>query len=169
MTISMYQSSIPVFIRHLNNLSVILKKGEAYAAAKKIDGSVLMNCRLAPDMFPLVRQVQITSDTVKAGAARLAGIEVPSFEDNETTFEQLQERIAKTIKFLQSIKAEQIDGSESKKISYTHRNKENNFIGLPYLLNYTLPNLYFHITIAYAILRHNGVEVGKKDYLGDLS
>ena len=165
----MYQSSIPVFIRQLNNLSAILKKGEAFAEVKKIDGSVLINSRLAPDMLPLVRQIQITSDTAKAGAARLAGIEVPSFEDNETTFAQLQERIAKTIKFLQSIKAEQIDGSEEKKISYVQRGKENNFIGQPYLLNYTLPNLYFHITIAYAILRHNGVDIGKKDYLGDLN
>ncbi len=165
----MYQSSILVFIRGLNNLSAILKKGEAFAEAKKIDGSVLINSRLAPDMLPLVRQIQITSDTVKAGAARLAGIEVPSFKDNETTFAQLQERIAKTIKFLQSIKAEQIDGSEKKKISYVQRGKENNFIGQPYLLNYTLPNLYFHISIAYAILRHNGVDIGKKDYLGDLN
>lgn len=169
MPISMYQSSIPVFIHQLNNLSAILKKGAAFAEAKKIDGSVLINSRLAPDMFPLVRQVQITSDTVKACAARLAGIEVPSFEDNETSFEQLQERIAKTIKFLQTIKAEQIDGSEEKKISYVQHGKENNFIGLPYLLNYTLPNLYFHITTAYAILRHNGVDVGKKDYLGNLN
>jgi len=169
MTISMYQSSIPVFIRQLNNLSVILKKGATYAETKKIDQSVLLNSRLAADMFPLVRQVQITSDAVKFGAARLANIEIPSFEDNETTFEQLQERIAKTIKFLQDIKAEQIDGSEAKKISYVQRGKENNFIGLPYLLNYVLPNLYFHITATYAILRHNGVDVGKKDYLGDLN
>ena len=169
MSISMYQSSIPVFIHKLHNLSEILKKGEAFAKAKKIDESILINSRLAPDMLPLVRQIQITSDTIKAGAARLAGIEVPSFEDNETTFEQLQERITKTIKFLQSIKADQIDGSEKKKISYTQHGKENNFIGQSYLLNYILPNLYFHITIAYAILRHNGVEIGKKDYLGDLN
>jgi len=168
MTISMYQSSIPVFIKNLENLSAILKKAEAHAEAKKIDQSVFLNARLFPDMFPLVRQIQITSDTVKAGAARLAGVEVPSFEDVEKTFGELQERIAKTVKFLQNIKAEQIDGTEEKKITYTQRGKESNFIGQPYLLNYVLPNLYFHIMATYAILRHNGVEIGKKDYLGNL-
>lgn len=168
MTLSMYQASIPVFIHQLQNLSNILQKGAEFAANKKIDPAVLINARLAPDMFPLVRQVQITSDAAKAGAARLAGVEVPSFEDSETTFEQLQERLVKTIKFLETIKPEQIDGTEEKKISYTQRNKENNYIGKPFLLNYVLPNLYFHITVAYAILRHNGVEVGKKDYLGTI-
>lgn len=167
MTISMYQSSIPVFIHQLNNLAGILNKAAAHAEVKKIDPNVFVNFRLAPDMFPLVRQVQIVSDTVKSGAARLAGIEVPSFEDNETNFVQLQERLSKTIKFLQTISAKQIDGSEELKISYTQRNKEYNYIGQPYLLNYILPNLYFHITITYAILRHNGVEIGKKDYLGN--
>ncbi len=166
MTSAMYQSSIPVFIHNLNNLSNILKKAAAFAEAKKIDPAVLINSRLAPDMLPLVRQIQITSDTAKAGAARIAEIEVPSFEDNETTFDQLQERIAKTISFLQTIKPEQIDGKEELKIHYVQRNKENNYIGLPYLNCYVLPNLYFHITVAYAILRHNGVELGKKDYLG---
>ena len=167
MTILMYQSSIPVFIHNLNNLSAILKKAENHSEAKKIDHTVFLNSRLAPDMFPLVRQIQIVSDTVKAGAARLAGIEIPSFEDNETSFSDLQNRISKTIKFLETIKPEQIDGSEEKKISYVQRGKENNFIGLPYLLNWVLPNLYFHITVAYSILRHNGVEIGKKDYLGN--
>ncbi|MCE3254555.1 MAG: hypothetical protein K0R25_49 [Rickettsiaceae bacterium] len=167
MTISMYQCSIPVFIHKLSNLSAILKKAADHCEAKKIDPSVLINSRLFPDMFPLVRQVQIASDSVKAGAARLAQIEIPSFEDKETTFADLQERIAKTIKFLQTIKPEQIDGSEELKISYEQRGKQHNFIGLPYLLNWVLPNLYFHITTAYAILRHNGVEVGKKDYLGN--
>jgi hypothetical protein len=163
----MYQCSIPVFIHKLSNLSAILKKAADHCEAKKIDPSVLINSRLFPDMFPLVRQVQIASDSVKAGAARLAQIEIPSFEDKETTFADLQERIAKTIKFLQTIKPEQIDGSEELKISYEQRGKQHNFIGLPYLLNWVLPNLYFHITTAYAILRHNGVEVGKKDYLGN--
>ena len=167
MTISIYQSSIPVFIRQLNNLSTILDKAAKHAENKKIDQAVFINARLAPDMFPLLRQVQIVSDTVKSGAARLAGIEVPSFEDNENTFAELQMRITKTVKFLQTIKANQIDGSEDRKITYTQRGKENNFIGLPYLLDYVLPNLYFHISIAYAILRHNGVEIGKKDYLGN--
>lgn len=166
MTISMYKSSIPVFIRQLNNLATILNKGAAYAESKKIDPAVFINARLAPDMFPLVKQVQITSDSAKAGAARLAGIEVPSFPDVETTFPELQERIAKTVKFLQTITAEQIDGTEEKKITYTQRGKESNYVGLQYLNDYVLPNLYFHITAAYAILRHNGVDLGKRDYLG---
>ncbi len=166
MTISMYQSSIPVFIRNLENLSTILKKAETHAEAKKIDQSVLLNARLFPDMFPLVRQVQIVSDAVKAGAARLAEVEVPTYSDTEASFAELQERISKTVKFLQSLKADQVDGKEELKISYVQRNKESNFIGQPYLLNYVLPNLYFHISIAYAILRHSGVEIGKRDYLG---
>lgn len=166
MTISMYQSSVPVFIRQLTNLSNILTKAAAHSETKKIDPTALITFRLFPDMFPLSRQVQIACDSVKAGAARLAEIEIPSHEDTETTFAELQERITKTIAFLQTIKAEQIDGKEELKISYTQRNRESNFIGQPYLLHYVLPNLYFHITAAYAILRHNGVEVGKKDYLG---
>lgn len=166
MTISMYQSSIPVFIHNLKNLSNILKKGEEFAKMKKIDENVLINSRLACDMFALARQVQIACDAAKAGAARLAEIEMPSFEDNEKTFLELQTRIEKTINFLQTIAPQQIDGKEDLKISYVQRGKENNFIGQPYLLNYALPNLYFHITAAYLILRHNGVEVGKRDYLG---
>ena len=166
MTISMYQSSVPVFIRQLNNLSNILNKAVDHCEAKKIDQAALITFRLFPDMLPLSRQVQIACDSVKAGASRLAEVEIPSHEDTETTFAELQERITKTIAFLQTIKAEQIDGKEELKISYTQRNKESNFIGQPYLLQYVLPNLYFHITAAYAILRHNGVEIGKKDYLG---
>jgi len=168
MTISMYQASIPVFIHKLENLSNLLAKGAADAEARKIDPSVFINARLAPDMFPLSRQVQIACDSAKTGAARLAGIEFPSFEDSETTFSQLQERVAKTIAFIKNIDAAQIDGSEDRKITYTQRGKESNFIGLPYLLNYVLPNLYFHITTTYAILRHNGVDVGKRDFLGNL-
>lgn len=145
---------------------MILEKGAADAEARKIDPTVFINARIAPDMLPLSRQVQIACDTAKAGAARLAGVEVPSFEDNETTFPQLKERIAKTIKFIQSVDAAQIDGSEARKIAYTQRGKESNFIGQQYLLSYILPNLYFHITTAYLILRHNGVEIGKRDYLG---
>jgi len=167
MTISMYQTLIPTSIRFLENLSNVLKKGAAHAQAKKIDESVLINARLFPDMFPLSRQVQIACDAAKAGASRLAEIEIPSHLDVETTFAELEERIEKTIAFLKSIKAEQIDGKEELKISYVSRGKENNFIGQPYLLNWVLPNLFFHITTAYNILRHNGVEVGKKDYLGN--
>ena len=167
MTISMYQSSVPVFIHKLENLSAILDKGAADAEAKKIDPAIFINARISPTMFSLARQVQIACDSAKTGAARLAGIEFPSFEDVETTFPQLKERIANTIKFLQSIDAAKIDGSEERKITYTQRGKESNFIGQQYLLNYVIPNLYFHITATYLILRHNGVEVGKRDYLGN--
>ncbi len=168
MKISIYQALIPVAIRQLENLSNILNKASAHAVAKKIDESVFINARLFPDMLPLSRQVQIACDAAKAGAARLAEIEIPSHLDSETTFAQLQERIQKTIAFLQTITPAQIDDKEDLKISYVQRNKENNFIGLPYLQNWVLPNLFFHITTTYAILRHNGVEIGKKDYLGSL-
>jgi hypothetical protein len=167
MTISIYQTLIPTALHNLQNLSAILKKAEAHAEAKKIDQSTLLNLRLFPDMFPLVRQVQIACDSAKAGAARLAEIEIPSYEDVEKTFSDLQERIKKTSEFLQTIKPEQIDGKEELKISYTQHGKERNFVGLNYLLRWVLPNIFFHITTAYAILRSNGVELGKKDYLGN--
>lgn len=167
MTLSMYQSSIPVFIRALNNVDVILKKGEDYAVAKKIDPFVFINGRLAPDMFPLARQVQIATDVVKGGAARLAGVEVPSFADEETTFAELQERVAKTIAFLETITPAQIDGSENKPVTLKAGAHELKFTGQAYLLSFVLPNLYFHNTVTYSILRHNGVDVGKMDFLGN--
>ncbi|MDR3482993.1 MAG: DUF1993 domain-containing protein [Burkholderiaceae bacterium] len=166
MSLSMYQISIPVFARALNNLAAILNKAVAHAEAKKIDPSVLINYRLAPDMFPLSRQVQIASDAAKGCAARLAGVEVPSFADTETTFPELQERIAKTLAFLNTVNAAQIDGSESRTVTIQLRGKDVQFLGLAYLTSFVLPNLYFHVTTAYAILRHNGVELGKADYLG---
>ncbi len=167
MTLSMYQASIPVFITGLKNLSRVLAKGAANAEERKIDPAVLLGSRLAPDMFPLARQVQITSDTVKAFAARIAGIEVPSYPDTETTFAELEARIQKTIAFLETITPAQIDGSEEKEVGVPSRSEpDRKFKGQFYLLNWALPNLYFHITTAYAILRHNGVPVGKKDYLG---
>ncbi len=166
MSLNMYQASIPVFIRMLGNLSAILDKALAHAEAKKIDPSIFFNARLTPDMYPLSRQVQIATDMVKGCAARLAGIDVPSYEDNETTFADLQARIAKTVTFLQSVSAEQINGSEERKVTLNLRGKEVNFIGQPYLLDFALPNLYFHITTTYGILRHNGVDLGKMDYLG---
>jgi hypothetical protein len=169
MALSMYESSIPVFIHGLTNLAAILTKAEAYAAAKKIDPAVLTGARLAPDMFPLTRQVQIASDIVKGGAARLAGVEIPSFADTETTFAELQARIAKTITFLKGIMAAQIDGSEERAITLKVGGKEMVFKGQAYLLYFVVPNLYFHITAAYAILRHNGVDVGKADFLGDIN
>ncbi|MFT6106507.1 MAG: hypothetical protein ACJATL_000739 [Rickettsiales bacterium] len=165
MTISMYQASIPVFIDNLRNLSEVLKKGADFAATKKIEQSVLLNSRLAPDMLPLVFQVKTACEAAKAVAARLAEIEVPNFEVGEASFDDLQERISQTIEFLKTFKPEQIDGKEDLKISYVQRNKEKNFVGLPYLFGWGLPNLFFHITVAYSILRHNGVEIGKKDFL----
>ena len=167
MTLSMYQASIPVFISKLNNFSAILKKAEAHALAKKIEPEVFTNARLAPDMFPLSRQIQIATDGVKGCAARLAGVEVPSYPDTEKTFTELQARITKTIEFLKTFKANQIDGSEERKVTLKLRGQETTFLGQPYLLNFVLPNFYFHISIAYAILRHNGVDIGKMDYLSD--
>jgi hypothetical protein len=167
MSLTMYQASIPVFVRMLGNLSTILDKAAAHSEVKKIDPSVFINSRLAPDMYPLSRQVQIATDMVKGCAARLAGIDVPSYEDNETTFADLQARIAKTVNFLQSVSAEQIDGSEERTVTLKLRNHEISLHGQPYLLNFVHPNFYFHITTAYAILRHNGVEIGKMDYMGN--
>ncbi|MHC5728500.1 MAG: DUF1993 domain-containing protein [Nostoc sp.] len=166
MSISMYQASVPVFIHTLNNLVGILEKGATYTETKKIDQHVLINSRLSPDMFPLSKQVQIASDTVNRGAARLAGIEPPKFEDNETTFGQLIDRIQKTISHLNTFKPEQIDGSEEREITLQMRDNTLSFEGMPFLLYFVLPNVYFHITTTYDILRHCGVELGKKDFLG---
>lgn len=166
MSLSMYQASVPVFIRALTNLSAILKKGEAYAQAKKIEPAVLVNARLFPDMFSLVRQVQIASDTVKGCAARLAGQEPPSFADTEQTFAELHARLDKTIAFLKTLKPAQIDGSEERAIELKMRDRTLHTKGREYLLERALPNLFFHVTTAYDILRHNGVEIGKRDYLG---
>ncbi|WNG61372.1 DUF1993 domain-containing protein [Archangium gephyra] len=166
MSLSMYQASIPVFIRMLGNLSAILEKAAAYGAAKKIEPSVLINARLAPDMRPLSFQVQIASDMAKGCAARLAGIDPPSMADTESTFPELQERIKKTIDFLQTVSAAQVDGSEEREVILKVRGSEMQFKGQPYLLGFVLPNFYFHVTTAYNILRHNGLDIGKADFLG---
>ena len=166
MTISMYQASVPVFIRMLNNLIGILEKAAADAEARKIDPAVLINSRLYPDMFPLSRQVRIATDAAMSGAARLAGMEPPKSDDNETTFADLIERIRKTIAYVSALKPEQIDGSEKAKIELKVRDGTLTLDGLTFLLNRVLPNFYFHITTTYGILRHNGLEIGKKDYLG---
>ncbi|WP_437623950.1 DUF1993 domain-containing protein [Sorangium sp. So ce1151] len=166
MAISMYQASVPLFVKMLGNLSAILKKAAAYAEAKKIEPRVLLDARLAPDMLSLTRQVQIASDTVKGCGARLAAVDVPKYEDNESSFDDLQARIAKTIDFLNGLKAEQIDGSEEREVTIPTRDQPLKFQGLPYLQYFVLPNFYFHVTTAYAILRHNGLDVGKMDYLG---
>jgi hypothetical protein len=169
MSFSMYDASAPVFIRALGNLSAILAKGAAHADAKKIDQSVFLTARLSPDMFPLTRQVQIASDTVKNGAGRLAAIDLPSFPDTETSFPELQERLTKTISFVQSITAAQIEDSEARTIALKLRGQEVTFPAPIFLTNFVLPNLYFHVTTAYLILRHNGVALGKPDYLGPMS
>lgn len=166
MVISMYQASVPVFTRVLNNLIAILEKAAAYAEAKKIDPAVLVNYRLYPDMYPLVRQIQIATDQAKGCAARLSGQQPPKYEDNETSFPELIARVRKTIDYLNSFKPEQIDGSEDKSITVQIGKKDMTFKGMVYLLNNTQPNIYFHIITAYAILRHCGVEIGKRDYLG---
>jgi hypothetical protein len=162
----MYQASVPVLKQMLNNLSDILEKGAAHAEAKKIDPAVLIASRLYPDMFALARQVQVATDTAKGCAARLAGKEIPKYEDNEATFPELVARIKKTVGFLDTFKAEQIDGSEDKNITLQLRSGDLNFTGISYLLHFALPNFYFHVTTAYDILRHNGVELGKMDFLG---
>ena len=166
MSLSMYEASIPVFIRSLNNLSAILDKAVASAEARKIDPSVLIQARLAPDMHPLPRQIQIATDGAKGCAARLAGVEVPSFPDTETTFPELKARLAKTVDFLQSITESQVDGSEERPVTLKFPGNELTFTGKSFLFGFALPNLFFHVTAAYAILRHNGVDVGKMDYLG---
>ena len=166
MNISMYQASVPVFIRMLDNLAAILEKAAAHAEARKIDPAVLVSGRLYPDMFPLVKQVQIATDAAKGGAARLAGMEPPAFEDNEATFADLAARCRKTIAYLETLEAGQIDGSEDRTITWKTRTATKTMQGMPYLVNHVLPNLYFHVTTAYAILRHNGVALGKGDYIG---
>jgi hypothetical protein len=168
MALSLYQASIPAFLRILDNLSKILAKAEAHAAAKKIDPSVFVNARLAPDMLPFSRQIQIATDAVKGCGARLAGIEVPSFPDTEITFAELQERIAKTVGFLKGITPEQMKGDEERAIHLKVAGNELSFPATVYLFSFVIPNFYFHVTTAYALLRHNGVEIGKMDFLGGL-
>lgn len=166
MTISMYEASIPVLIKVLGNLAGILEKAEAHAAAKKIDPSVFLQARLYPDMYPLVRQVQIAADIAKGCASRLAGQTPPQFEDDETSFAELQARIAKTIGLLKAATPEAINGTEESTVTLTVGRRELSFQGLSYLCDFVLPNVYFHTTTAYAILRHWGVELGKADFLG---
>ena len=165
MSLSMFDSSVPALKHMLGSLSSLLKKAAEHAASRKIAPSVFFDARLFPDMFSLSRQVQIATDQAKGCAARLAGVEIPKFEDNETTIEELLARIAKTIAFLDGFKAEQIDGTEAREIVLTVRDKTMEFKGKDYLLNWVLPNFYFHVTTAYNILRHNGVEIGKRDFL----
>jgi hypothetical protein len=168
MTISMYAASVPVFVRTLQNLDAVLSKGAAHAAARKIDPAVLLQGRLFPDMFPLARQVQIAADMAKAGGFRLAGLTPPSFEDKEQTFVELQERLRNTVAQLQTIRPDQIDGSEERIVTWPSKMGVRSLPGQAYLLSWVLPNLYFHAATAYDILRRDGVELGKADFLGPL-
>ncbi len=168
MTISMYQASVPRFIHTLQALSAILDKAQAHVDARKIDETALTGFRLYPDMLPMARQIMIAGDTAKGCAARLAGVEIPVYEDNEITLVQLKARVSKTIEYLQTFRPEQIDGSEAREVVLKRRSGDERYQGLPYLLDQALPNFYFHVTTAYAILRHNGVEIGKRDYLGSV-
>ena len=166
MTLSMYQASVPVFIQGLTGLGGVIDKAAAHAAERKIDPAALLQARLYPDMFPFARQVQIATDFAKGGAARLADVEFHAYEDSETSFEELKARVDKTIAFLRTLDAAQIDGSEERDISLVRRGETSIVKGQAYLLEQAMPNFYFHITTAYAIQRHNGVEVGKRVFLG---
>jgi hypothetical protein len=163
---SMHSASVPRLTLALGALSDILGKAAAFAEHKKIDPAVLLASRLAPDMFALARQVQIATDMTKGGIARLAGVEIPSYADDETTIEQLQARIAKTIAFIEAIPAASIDGTEDKDVTIQLRKQDTHFKGERYLFNWVMPNVLFRVTTAYNILRHNGVEIGKRDFLG---
>jgi uncharacterized protein len=162
----MYEASAPRFANTLRNLSAILDKAQAHAEAKKLDPAVLCGMRLIADMFPLSRQVQIACDTAKGATARLAGLEIPKHEDNEVDFAQLKARIAKTIDFILSVSPEKLEGSEDKEVLLKVGGKDTRFTGMQYLLGHAYPNFYFHVTTAYNILRANGVDIGKRDYIG---
>ena len=166
MTMSMYQASVPRFVNILNNLTGILDKAQAHVDAKKIDVSVLTTYRLFPDMLPMTTQVLIACDAANGVVARLAGIEIPVYEDNEKTLAELKARIAKTVDFIQSVTPAQIDGTEDKDIVTKRGDKETHYKGMQFLLGHALPNFYFHVTTTYNILRHNGIEIGKRDFLG---
>ena len=169
MPFSMSQAALPVFEINLNALSAILDKAEAFAAAKKIEPAVLLHSRLSPDMFDLTRQIQVATDGARRGSARLAGVEPPSYEDNETTIAQLKERIAKTVAFLKTLDKSKIDASADREIVFPlGPEKKGHMKGDDYLNHFVLPNFYFHCTAAYAILRHSGVEIGKRDFMGTI-
>jgi hypothetical protein len=167
MTISMYQASVPRFVNILGNLSNILDKAQANVDTRKLDPVTLTGYRLFPDMLPMKSQVQIACDTAKGVVARLAGVEIPVYEDNEQTLSDLKARVAKTIAFIQTVTPGQIDGTEDKEIVIKRGDKETHYKGMQFLLGHALPNFYFHVTTTYNILRHNGVEIGKRDYLGN--
>jgi hypothetical protein len=164
----MSQASLPVFEIGLNAITAVLDKAAAHAAAKKVDMAVILGWRLAPDMFPLTRQVQIICDQAKNGSARLAGIDPPKFEDTETTLEQIKERIAKTIAFLKTLDKAAIDASSEREITFPLGANKGQMKGADYLNHFVLPNFYFHLTTAYGLIRSCGVEIGKRDFIGGI-
>ena len=168
MSITMHTASVPVFVRMLGNLGTWLDKAEAHAQAKKFDPAVYLGARLAPDMLPFTKQIQIACDGAKFGVSRLAGVEAPKFDDNEASISELRERVRATIAFIQSVPASKIDATEDKDVTIPRRDGPMTLKGEFYLKHYVMPNFYFHLTTAYALLRHNGVELGKADYLGAL-
>jgi hypothetical protein len=168
MSLSMHSASVPVFTRMLGNLLTWLDKAEAHAQAKKFEPSVYLTSRLAPDMLNFTRQIQVASDACKFGIARLAGVEAPKFEDNEASFADLRERVRKTLDFVQSVPVASIDGTEDKDVVVPRRDGSITLKGEFYLKHFVMPNFYFHVTTTYALLRHNGVDLGKRDYLGPL-
>ncbi|HEV7631593.1 MAG TPA: DUF1993 domain-containing protein [Steroidobacteraceae bacterium] len=165
MSISIYAASVGVYTRLLTNLGTILDKAAAYAEERKIEPTALLHARLAPDMHHLIRQVQIATDMVKGTVARLAGVEPPKYEDNEATFADLKARIAKTLDFIKTFKPEQFEGAETRAISIKLPHRQLDFVGTDYLLGFGTPNVYFHYTMVYALLRNNGLAIGKGDYL----
>ncbi len=167
MTLSMYQASVPRFINILGNLSAILDKAQAHVDTKKLDETALTGFRLYPDMLPMARQVMIVTDTAKGLVARLAGVEIPVYDDTEKSLAELKARIAKTVAYLQTFQPAQIDGTEDKEIVIKRGDKETRYTGMQFMLGHAVPNFYFHVTTTYAFLRHNGVEIGKRDYLGN--
>ena len=166
MTISMYKISVPIFVQFLTSMSAVLDKAAAHCEAKKIEAATLLNMRLYPDMFPLVRQLRAVTDHAISATARLAGAELITFPNNETSFTEIKDRIAKTIDFVKSFKPAQIDGTEDKEIVVKFSSGERKFNGQAFLLNFCLPNFYFHATTVYDILRHCGIELGKRDFMG---
>lgn len=166
MQISMYAASVPVFVKMLGNLSAILDKAAAYAEQKRIDPAVLLSARLYPDMFALTKQVQVACDFAKGAVARLAGEEPPKYDDSEATIAELKARIARTIEYIEGFKPERLEGSETREVELKIRGETVRYPGLAYLLHVATPNFYFHVTTAYGILRHNGVELGKRDFVG---
>ena len=168
MSTNLHQESVSVFVQYLTSLSTLLTKAAAHAEARKIDPSVFVGARIAPDMFPLSRQVQIATDHAKGASARLAGVDAPSFADTETSFPELQQRITKTLDYIKGLKPAQFDGASDRDVTLTIAGQKMTWKGAIYLSHFALPNFFFHCTATYTILRHNGVDIGKRDFMGSI-